>query len=357
MKISSYDVNLNSAEAFQRTATLNENLNIWVDGQKQNQQAEETKIPPAVLIDLSDAGKSLASSNVKPKDEVKISLSEKDKRLIALLEAFFEKLTGKKYKFIIPKEEGDTSSSDQGASLNANGSTPAVNGAANGNNGRVGWGLVYERHESIQESQSFQFKGTGTVRTEDGKTIDFSIALNMSRSFVQESNLSIKAGDALKDPLVINYAAPTAALANTKISIDIDNDGDVDQISNLAQGSGFLALDKNGDGTINDGSELFGPTSGNGFNDLAAYDSDKNNWIDENDPIFNKLRIWSVDQSGASSLIALGQQGVGAIYLGNVSTQFDFKSGDTTEGKIQRTGIFLNENGSAGTIQHVDLKV
>ncbi len=29
--------------------------------------------------------------------------------------------------------------------------------------------------------------------------------------------------------------------------------------------SGFLAFDKNADGMINDGSELFGPESGNGF--------------------------------------------------------------------------------------------
>ncbi len=39
---------------------------------------------------------------------------------------------------------------------------------------------------------------------------------------------------------------------------------------------------------INDGSELFGTSSGDGFKDLATYDEDENGWIDENDSIFSK---------------------------------------------------------------------
>lgn len=48
-------------------------------------------------------------------------------------------------------------------------------------------------------------------------------------------------------------------------------------------GGVFLALDKNGDSVINDGKELFGAATGQGFKELAIYDSDKNYWIDEND--------------------------------------------------------------------------
>ena len=44
----------------------------------------------------------------------------------------------------------------------------------------------------------------------------------------------------------------------------------------MLNGSGYLALDKNGDGTINDGSELFGTRNGDGFADLAQYDEDGN---------------------------------------------------------------------------------
>ncbi|URN84576.1 hypothetical protein [Acetobacterium wieringae] len=100
------------------------------------------------------------------------------------------------------------------------------------------------------------------------------------------------------------------------------------------------------------------PQSGNGFDDLAKYDTDGNNWIDENDAIYDKLQIWSKDAAGKDVLMALGQKGIGAIYLGNVNTSFALKGANNqTNGQLQRTGIYLNENGSAGTIQHIDLTI
>ena len=37
--------------------------------------------------------------------------------------------------------------------------------------------------------------------------------------------------------------------------------------------------------------KLFGTSSGDGFKDLAEYDEDGNGWIDENDSIFNRLKV------------------------------------------------------------------
>ena len=140
--------------------------------------------------------------------------------------------------------------------------------------------------------------------------------------------------------------------------IDIDSDGESEQISRLVSGSGFLTLDKNGDGAVNDGSELFGPTLGNGFEELKAYDSDGNDWIDENDDVYDKLRIWMDDGQGNMQLIALGQAGVGALYLGNVASAFDIKdAANNSLGTVQSTGVFLGENGGVGTIQHIDLTI
>jgi hypothetical protein len=112
----------------------------------------------------------------------------------------------------------------------------------------------------------------------------------------------------------------------------------------------------NKDGIINDGSELFGTKTQDGFAELAIYDMDHNNWIDEKDEIFNHLRIWHKDDTGRDELIALGIAGVGAIYLGKRATQFSLKDTETNEAnaRIQATGIYLKEDGSAGTIQHVD---
>jgi hypothetical protein len=159
----------------------------------------------------------------------------------------------------------------------------------------------------------------------------------------------------LVDPLVINFDASSAELSNTKFSFDLDCDGKSDQISRLSKGSGFLALDKNNDGQINDGSELFGTKSGDGFADLATYDTDKNGWIDSGDEIYDKLRIWTMDEKGNNQLVGLGEKGIGAVYLGNVNTDYYLKSSDNDlNGMIRQTGVFLRENFTAGTIQHVD---
>ena len=70
---------------------------------------------------------------------------------------------------------------------------------------------------------------------------------------------------------------------------------------------------------INDGNELFGTKSGDGFKDLAKYDKDRNGWIDEADDIFDDLRIWTKDEQGNDKLLTLKEAGVGAIYLGGFS--------------------------------------
>lgn len=224
---------------------------------------------------------------------------------------------------------------------------------------------VWYRNSNVQyfsvqaEAEATTFTTKGTVKTSDGRELSFSLDLSMSRAFIEQTELEQSLGDVLNfyDPLVINMDVPTAAVTNQSFFFDIDSDGTTEKIATLAKGSGFLALDKNGDGIINDGSELFGTKSGDGFRDLAAYDSDGNGWIDENDEIFESLKVWTKDYDGTDKLLSLKEADIGAIFLGNVSTGFDLKDEETNDtlARIQSTGIFLHEStGSAGTIQHVD---
>ena len=158
------------------------------------------------------------------------------------------------------------------------------------------------------------------------------------------------------DPLVINLNGNVADLSDQTFLFDLDGDGQEDEINRLAAGSGFLALDKNGDGVINDGTELFGTQSGNGFADLAAYDTDHNGFIDEGDEIWNHLKIWVMDEDGQQRLYTLAEKGVGAICLRSSATDFSITDENNQEkGRIRRTGFFLYENGETGSVQHVDL--
>ncbi|MGP1665284.1 MAG: hypothetical protein ACTS5I_05105, partial [Rhodanobacter sp.] len=113
-----------------------------------------------------------------------------------------------------------------------------------------------------------------------------------------------------------------------------------------------------GDGTINDGRELFGALSGDGFADLAAYDDDGNGWIDENDAVFSKLLIWSRHEDGTEQLRGLLQHGIGAIHLGQADTPFAIKDdSNALQGAVRATGIYLHEDGGVGTVQQIDLVV
>lgn len=209
------------------------------------------------------------------------------------------------------------------------------------------------------EAEQTAFCGSGSVTTADGRQIDFNVQLEMSRSFMQQTNLVEREQIKLHDPLVINFGGDPTTLTDQKFYFDIDSDGKKDSISFVSQGSGFLALDKNQDGIINDGSELFGTQSGDGFKDLARYDKDGNGWIDEADEVFNQLKIWTKDEHGKDVLMNLKEAGIGAIYLGNVDTQFSLNQAQTnaTNGIIQKTGIYLKESGEAGTVHHIDLAV
>lgn len=208
------------------------------------------------------------------------------------------------------------------------------------------------------EEEHTAFVSNGKVTTTDGREIDFEISFEMSRRFEQQFERYSERTYELCDPLVFNFDGNVAELTDQKFYFDLDCDGEEEEISNLAKGSGFLALDLNNDGKINDGSELFGTKSGNGFEDLAKYDLDGNGWIDENDDIFDKLKIWTKNVSGEDELISIKEAGIGAINLGNVSTKFDQKdAANNMLGMIQRTGMFLYENGGAGTLQHVDFAV
>lgn len=221
------------------------------------------------------------------------------------------------------------------------------------------WQRITATSGTHMEYENTSFKSTGEVQTSDGRSLSFNVELTLGRSLVQRID-SLKEETytrILTDPLVINMDTNATSISDQKFKFDIDSDGDEDEISFTGKGSGFLALDKNEDGKINDGSELFGTKSGDGFKDLSEYDDDKNGWIDENDVIFNKLKVWTKDEEGNDKLLNLKEADVGAIYLGNLDTEFSFKDGmGNTDAVLRKTGIYLKEStGAAGTVAHVDL--
>jgi hypothetical protein len=367
MKIANYAIAMQSQHQFQASYVKTESLNTWRD-----QPANNPKLPNRSLqqwledeLKISEQAKEALKKETQSmsgiaETEDESWLSPRDKQKIQILESMLSALLGRKVKLYIPKRIHSEDAGRAMAQFRANIANVQQQTTLKAEQTQIrqGWGFVYERQESYKESERLSFAASGIIKTADGREIDFKVQLNITREFAASNQLTVKAGDALMDPLVINYDGPAAQLTERKYQFDLDSDGREDQISFLKEGSGFLAIDINNDGTINNGRELFGPATGNGFTELAQYDQDGNGWIDESDPIFNKLRIWSKDDQGHDTLFALGEKGIGAIFLGNISAEFGLKdNANQLQGQARTGGVFVRENGTAGLVQQLDLVV
>lgn len=369
MKIQSSNVQMISQHISVKEENKSESLKVWVGTQRPDfeKMGEGLRLSIRDSVDLSQQARYAANAQgnshrtVRSRnDEDTAAESDPVSKFISIL---LELLTGKKIKLtkispqaeaIDPQKAAElTQAANEVAASSQSQTTPQQSGAP------AGFGLEYDAQQTSLEAEQMSFSARGMVRTTDGKQVDFNLELSMQRVFASEQTTSIRMGDAVlkqQDPLVINFGGTAAQLTDTKFSFDINSDGTAEQLSFVGPNSGFIALDRNNDGSINDGSELFGTVSGNGFQDLAAYDQDKNGWIDDNDPVFSQLKVWTRDAQGNDSLTGLKISGVGALYLGNVSTQFDLKTASNASlGTLKASSVYLKENGEVGTLQDVDL--
>ena len=282
---------------------------------------------------------------------------------ISVMKMLLERMSGKSIDLYdasnITQKAVDAKSNGQGNGVGfIPGQTPPPFGGANGvfgnGQGEERWVQVVQYN---YEKQSNSVEFSGEITTENGDSVSFHMNVGFSQEYEQISAEVMRAEE-LKDPLIISFSTKPVALSDEKMAFDIDADGETDQIAQLQQGFGFLALDKNGDNQINDGSELFGALSGNGFADLAQYDDDQNGYIDENDQIFDQLSIW-VKNENSDELVSLKEAGIGAIATDSVDSPMNIRNsqGDERLGVIQKSGYYLNEDGTPGLVQQMDFVV
>jgi hypothetical protein len=366
MKIAQSSVTLASSQIAIDQKTSSTNLRIWdnrpesnaseiTDNNKKNTLRKPTdtiSISPKLLEQQRQkAQQSDEQKNDNLMDDINDEFFGDIK--LKIFKELVEMFTGKEIKVYKP-EDGEASEVDP-----QNQTTDSAPAQHQQQPQQAGWGIDFQHKETHYTKEGFSFEASGSIVTSSGAKIKFNTSLSMNREQYEELSVSLKAGDALIDPLMINFNGAAAQLSNQKFKFDLNIDGILDSISVPAKGSGFLAYDKNGDGIINDGSELFGPSSGNGFSELAAYDDDKNGWIDENDSIFKDLRIWEKDENGDDSVSTLIQKNVGAIYTGNAATNYTMvDNSNSLNGVLRQSGIWLNEKtGAAGIVSEVDLVV
>jgi hypothetical protein len=371
MKITASDLELQSNHHARTRQESSENLRAW-RGQRPNFEQRENgnRGLPSAIADISAAARqafaastpsavppaptSAPSGQAQAIDSA-IDAADNDPFII-LIKRMLELLTGEEIRsfdaqaFSVDVRQVEVKASRTGASQEAAAS------------GRAGWGVEYDFHAVQEEFESTSFSASGTIRTADGQEISFNLDVEMTRYYREETNVSLRAGDAVrKDPLVVNFdgtAAQLAGQSERRFSFDLDGDGRKESLPGFASGSGFLALDLNGNGRIDSGRELFGPATGNGFTELARLDDDGNGWIDENDASFDKLSVWTPDAKGNGELKSLADLGIGALGLGHVATPFALRGADNADlGQVKASGVYLTETGKAGSLQEIDLTI
>jgi hypothetical protein len=127
--------------------------------------------------------------------------------------------------------------------------------------------------------------------------------------------------DACITPIVLDLdgnGIHTVSRAGSGSFFDMFGDGHAVASGWVSGGDGLLAVDRNGNGRIDDIHDLFGGTAkGAGYAQLAAYDSNNDGLVDDLDSNFGQLMIWrdanGNHQTDAGELMTLSQAGVTSL--------------------------------------------
>jgi hypothetical protein len=332
MKIANAQLELASSHIAVAKREVKESLEIWTGAGGPRLNRQDADEAPSAQVQLSQTAQQRLEADNTARAVDKLNDPVDNDPHLSMMRAAIEMLTGRKMQVINapPEDPADA----------------------------PGYGLAYERHESYAEAETTTFSAQGKVQTADGREIGFTLNLSMSRSYYEENHVSIRMGAAVKDPLVLNFSGTAAELSDSRFLFDLDADSAMDNMPFLKPGSAFLVFDRNQDGKVNDGRELFGALTGDGFGELAALDGDANGWIDENDSLYALLYVWEKSAQGQDRLKSLREANVGAISLARADTPFSIKDKDNAlQGAIHSSGVFLEETGGVGTIQKIDLVV
>ena len=135
---------------------------------------------------------------------------------------------------------------------------------------------------------------------------------------------------------------------------DHDKDGIRTATGWISKDDGLLIYDRNGDGVVNDGSELFGDNTllkngeraANGYQALADLDDNGDGKVDAADSAFAKLRVWrDLNQDGISQegeLLTLNEAKVKALNLANKNTDRDLGNGNS----LAEEGTYTDSDGN-----------
>jgi hypothetical protein len=164
---------------------------------------------------------------------------------------------------------------------------------------------------------------------------------------------------AFHDPLVLDLGGngiELSSLAASSVHFDFSGDGFAEHTAWIGANDGILAIDDNGNGLVDNGLELFGSSTQDGFAVLETLDTNRDGKIDSADADFGKLRVWrDLNQNGVSDageLQTLAQVGIASISLER------HQVGGTNAGNtVGYEGSFVRTDGTTQVVQSIYLQI
>ena len=142
------------------------------------------------------------------------------------------------------------------------------------------------------------------------------------------------------------------SLEASQTLFDLDADGFAQRTGWVKPDDALLVIDRNGNGRIDDITELFGDGDTDGFTELRELDSNNDGVINAQDTEFANLRVWQDrDQDGVSDADEL--QGLTAAGITSINANAT-ESGTTNAGhEVSHTSTFTKSDGTTGAIVDV----
>ena len=176
-----------------------------------------------------------------------------------------------------------------------------------------------------------------------------------------------KHAESQNSPLVVDLDGDGIETLGSGVGIyfDHDNNGFSEDTGWVGKDDGLLVRDINGNGQIDNGTELFGNNTllsngekaKNGFEALKELDSNNDNVFDQNDAAWNEVKVWKDGNSNGvvddGELLTMEQAGITGVDLNYVDHNYRGDHSDEHGNTCKQEGTFTKTDGSTGQISDI----
>ena len=233
----------------------------------------------------------------------------------------------------------------------------------------LSWDYIEEHKDDIFNKLKSMLAEAGLEIEENGNfKVNLDLVTEYHSSYVNPMFISslkelYGTAEVTRSPLVVDLDGDGVETVGVSEGVYFDHDGNgfAEKSGWVGKDDGILVRDINNNGTIDNGTELFGNNSVlssgenalNGFEALKELDSNRDGVFNSSDEAWNTVKVWKdSNQNGIvdnSELLSLEQANIAGINLNYNEQELVDGNGNTHA----QTGTIIKTDGSSGTITDV----